>query len=107
MRKEPLRDTNKWLNKLFFPRLLAATAFRYVFRNSGRRIKPETAQKITHALTFGYVASACTLAGMGKLTQTYESCQIIKHCGPPTILQNGCCFDHFLFQYMLCGHDQA
>lgn len=64
MRKEPLRDTNKWLNKLFFPRLLAATAFRYVFRNSGRRLSPETAQKITHALTFGYVGSACTLAGL-------------------------------------------
>ena len=65
MKREP-SVSHRWWTKWFFPRLLATEAYRYIFRNSKRRISPATAQNITHALSLLYVLTAGTAAGIGK-----------------------------------------
>ena len=65
MKKEPTSNTNKWANKIFFPRLLATAIWRYAFPNSNR-LTSSTAAKITHALNIGYVLAASTIFGVGK-----------------------------------------
>ena len=67
MKKEP-QVTHKWWSKIFFPHLLATQAYRYVFRNRPSTIDPVKAQKITNALSLGYVLIASTACGIGKLT---------------------------------------
>jgi len=62
MKKEPSSNTNKWLNKIFFPRLLVTAIWRYAFPNSNR-LSSSTAAKITHALNIGYVLAASTIFG--------------------------------------------
>ena len=59
-------DWTKW----FFPSLVAKTAYRYIFRHRERNVKfdPAIAEKLTSALSLGYVLCASTAAGMGKST---------------------------------------
>ena len=66
MKKEPVSQTNKWVHKVFFPKLLVSTIWRYVFRNSKQRVQSETAAKITHGLSIAYVLIGSTFAGYGK-----------------------------------------
>lgn len=72
MKKEPVSQTNKWVNKIFFPRLLVSTIWRYVFKDTKQRIHSETAAKITHGLSITYVLIASTFAGYGKFNLVFS-----------------------------------
>jgi len=63
MKKEPTSNTNKWVHKIFFPRLLVTAIWRYAFPNSNR-LKSSTAAKITHGLSIGYVLATSTIFGI-------------------------------------------
>ena len=68
MKKEPTSNTNKWANKIFFPRLLVTAIWRYAFPNSNR-LQSSTAAKITNGLSIGYVLATSTVFGIGKFIE--------------------------------------
>jgi len=79
MKKEPTSNTNKWANKIFFPRLLVTAIWRYAFPNSKYHLQSRTAAKITNGLSIGYVLATSTIFGIIYYKWMYSDESVLKN----------------------------